>query len=145
MAGRPRKATAILEASGAFLRHPERRRAREKEPKPNAPLGEPPKRLPPNQRSIWRELLLQITPGVAKISDRLLFEVLVVLTNRFREGCATPTELRLITSIATKFGLSPADRSRVAVSDNETSAESRGLEIFRKQVRRERRRNVQVQ
>jgi hypothetical protein len=31
------------------------------------------------------------------------------------------------------------------VSDNEPSAESRGLEVLRKQVRGERNRNVQVQ
>ena len=145
MSGRPRKPTAILEASGAFLRHPERRRAREMEPKPSSPLGQPPKRLPREQKCIWRELLSQITPGIAKISDRLLFEVLVVLTSRFREGRATPTELRLITSIATKFGLSPADRSRVAVSEDEFSSESRGLEIVRKQASHECSRKLQTE
>jgi hypothetical protein len=61
---RPNKPTALLELNGAFKKDPARRRAREHEPKPSGPLGEPPASFPPNQKQAWLELSSQAPPGV---------------------------------------------------------------------------------
>ena len=66
---RPRTPTQILQTRGSFLRHPERKRAREGEPKPDAPLGDPPAELDREHKSVWRKVAAKIPPGVASNCD----------------------------------------------------------------------------
>jgi hypothetical protein len=129
--GRPRKPTAMLEASGAFLRHPERRRARASEPKPRRPLGAPPDRLPETVRAIWEELAEKLAPGVAMESDELMFEVLVVLAHKFRASKASAMDVRLLAQISGKFGMVPSERSKVSAADVVDDDVTSGLEAFR--------------
>jgi hypothetical protein len=83
-----RVATSVLQARGAFLRHPERKRARAGEPQPEGELGPPPPHLSSHQQEVWDELADIVPPGVAAKSDRIAFEVLVLLMEKFRKGKA---------------------------------------------------------
>src|SRR5579862_3948556 len=70
---RPRKPTAILELSGAFKEHPDRRRPTE--PVDSRELGEPPARLPAAAQKYWQELAGMCVHGVLKYSDRWCVEI----------------------------------------------------------------------
>lgn len=109
----PRKPTQVHELTGAFKHNPDRGRARAGEPKPNGPIGDPPDELTPEQRALWREYVAIVPPGVMCRADRSALHSLVVVTERAREGhLPALTEQRQWMS---KFGLTPADRSRVSV------------------------------
>jgi hypothetical protein len=111
---KPRSATKALKARGSFLKHPERQRARSREPKPSGPLGPPPDELKASQKKVWRELAAIIPEGVADASDRWSFEVLVCLMGKFRRGISLGGEVSQMLSLLAKFGMTPVDRSRVA-------------------------------
>ena len=59
-----------------------------------------------------------VPPGVATKSDRIVFEVLLRLVARMREGpeAMTPALAAQIRMACSVFAMSPADRSRVSVS-----------------------------
>src|SRR2546428_6127843 len=90
---RRRIATSVLEARGAFLKHPERRAARMNEPNPTGELGPPPTHMSAAHRKIWRELASTTPPGVLTNCDRWAFEILVCLMAKFRKGQAKVGEL----------------------------------------------------
>ena len=115
---RPRTPTQILQAKGSFLRHPERKRAREGEPKPNAPLGDPPPELDREQKAVWRKVAAKIPLGVASNCDEVAFEILVCLIVGFRHRRRRNVpqvvgEVAQIGKLLAQFGMTPADRSRV--------------------------------
>lgn len=114
--GRPRKPTALLEMIGRFLHDPQRRRAREHEPKPEGTIGEPHKDLSREEKRIWRELAAELPQGVAGNSDRLAFRKLVRLEATSRTGIAKVIEEQLLRSYLAAFGMTPSDRGRVTVS-----------------------------
>ena len=60
--GRIPQPTAILDAKGAFLTHPERRRPNE--PYETRPLGSPPKYLSDEAKKLWKEIAHNLPPGV---------------------------------------------------------------------------------
>jgi hypothetical protein len=82
--GRPRKPTAQLEAIGAFDKDPQRKAARENEPKPNGPIGEPPAYFDDAHRAIWFELIDECAKGVLAKSDRKHLELATRLTAKMR-------------------------------------------------------------
>lgn len=124
--GRPSTPTAILDAKGSFAKNPSRRRP--DEPKPNKPIGAPPKELTPEERKQWKRLAAQIPPGVLFESDRLAFSILVRLAARFwaREAM-TGVETQQMISLMAKFAMTPADRSKVTVEKPKTSSLSQFL------------------
>jgi len=114
---RPRTPTAILNARNAFRKHPERRRATES--KCTGPLGDPPAALSRHEKAMWHEIAALLTPGVAGKSDRIAFEVLVKIASKVRhrgigDGGATNGELHALNSLAARFGMTPADRSKIS-------------------------------
>jgi hypothetical protein len=111
-----RIATSVLEARGAFVKHPERARARKNEPKPAGELGSPPEHMSPKQQEIWHELAATIPSGVAAKSDRIAMEIIVHLTEKLRKHQARAGELSLLSTLLGKMGMIPADRSRVSAS-----------------------------
>jgi hypothetical protein len=117
---RPRKPTATLEETGAFIKHPERKRQRSAEPIPTAPLGEPPLHLGTAEKVIWLELSEIIPPNVAKNSDRFAVEMLVSLMATFRSGRASVGEMSQLASLLGRMGLTPADRSRIKTTNDQT-------------------------
>ncbi len=109
----PRVPTAKLKARGAFLRHPERKRARANEPEPTGDLGEPPKELDRDEKAAWRYIASLLAPGVAANSDRVAMEEAACLLVSCRRKRATAAERLLLKNYLTSFGMTPADRSRV--------------------------------
>lgn len=113
--GRMPKPTAILDAKGSFITHPERRRP--KEPAVDKPLGSPPKHLAAPQQKAWKELAKQMPPGVARHSDRIAFEMMAVLLCKFRAGTAMAAESSQLLNLCARFGMTPADRTKVSSSE----------------------------
>ncbi len=79
-----RKPTAILEATGAFAKNPQRRREREFEPVSNGDVGDPPEHLHEGQALIWQELRGEAAPNVLQKSDRMILEMTSILLHRYR-------------------------------------------------------------
>jgi len=124
---RPRTPTQILETRGSFLRHPERKRAREEEPRPSGPLGGPPAALNREHQAVWHEHVAKMPLGVATNWDETAFELLVCLIVNFRRRRKDDLpqvvgEIAQMNKLFTQFGMTPADRSRVHA---ETSVESK--------------------
>jgi hypothetical protein len=111
---RRRISTKVLKARGSHLRHPERARARAREPKYTGPLGAPPEKLNAKHKALWAELSAIVPEGVPEKSDRWMFEVLVCLMAKFRAGSARGGEVNQLLNLLAKLGMTPADRSRVA-------------------------------
>ena len=132
---RPRTPTAALESTGAFVKHPERKRARASEPHPTGELGDPPKHLRPDEKETWRELAALIPPGVAKNCDRWHVEetvCLMALSRRMRavgQRLSSSDGNRLDGNLG-KMGMNPADRSRVSATPKPPSAEDDPLAEF---------------
>ena len=115
----PRIPTAKLEARGAYLKHPERKRARKDEPKPTGELGEPPKHLDRQEKEAWRYVASLLPHGVAANRDRVAMEELACLLVSCRRKRATAAERNLLRGYLRDFGMTPADSSRVAASQPE--------------------------
>lgn len=83
--GRLKKPSNILEASGAFKKHPERRKEREGELTDDRALGRAPAHLTPDQKKCWKELANNAVPGTLAKSDRAILECAAVLLDRARK------------------------------------------------------------
>jgi hypothetical protein len=124
---RPFQPSAVSEAKGYFLQHPERKRPNE--PKTTRPLGAPPKWLLAAERIVWKDLAKQALPGVLMYSDRNMFELLVCLTTQFRARTLDKAADRsLMLNLSAHFAMTPSDRSRVQV---EAPKESRLAQFLR--------------
>ncbi|MGC1784463.1 MAG: hypothetical protein WA708_18205 [Acidobacteriaceae bacterium] len=120
--GRPRKSTAELERNGSFEKHPERKRARAGEPKPQGPLGSPPARflrtesaMAARQLEAWNELLTMVPPGVLTSAERWWCERAAVLMAESRYRTLKASEETALANYLTKMGCNPADRSKVNI------------------------------
>lgn len=120
--GRNRKPTAILDAVGAFIINPQRKRPNE--PKSDRPLGTPPKYLSKEEKKIWKEIAKRLLPGVGLESDRDAFELMVKLTYRMRTNDPNMlgADRNLLVSLWSRFAMTPADRSKVTVDNPKESA-----------------------
>ena len=112
---RPRKPTAVLEASGAFVHDPQRRRA--PEPAPTGPLGGPPDHLDDHEKGVWHEFAALLPDKVAWNADRPSFELAVCLMAQFRHhrGAMTGSQQTLLASLLGRFGMSPVDRLKISI------------------------------
>ena len=117
----PRVPTNILKLRGADKKDPGRMKKRENEPKPKGPLGAPPKHLTRDQKKCWRELIKAVPKGVFADCDAWAVEIASVLMAEFRENPAGFSSARLarLDSLMGRFGIVPADRSRVTVPGQE--------------------------
>jgi hypothetical protein len=111
--GLNRTPTAILEARGSFIGHKNRKEARAKEPVVTKKLGGPPKALTDEQKEIWREFAKMVPEGVATYADRWAVEIVVCAMAKFRAGTITGAEAGQLTSLLSRFGLTPAGRRMV--------------------------------
>ena len=123
-----RKTTALLEINGAFARNPSRGRAREDEPIPEGPLGDPPAEwregAKTNNRFVellkaWQELVEQASFGVLTSADRDVVELACYLKYKIRRaaagyGKATSGDFAQLRGILGQVGLIPSERSRVS-------------------------------
>ena len=113
---RPRKPTKLLAIQGGL--RTTRHRDRADEPEVIEPLGGPPEAWPVAAKLMWAELSNYVPAGVARKADRVMFEVLLRLVAKMREGpeAMTPALAAQIRTACACFGMSPADRSRVSAS-----------------------------
>lgn len=122
--GRPRTATEILRARGAFRKDPQR--ARPGEPKPAHELRKSaPANLTPPQRAAWRRIVRICPPGVLKDSDEIVVELGACLLAEFQAdpaGMGTSRIGRLMTLLG-KLGLSPSDRAGLAIKPEDDDDE----------------------
>jgi hypothetical protein len=112
--GRMHLPSSIQDAKGYFEKHKER--ARPNEPQPQKPLGAPPKHLTDDQKKLWREFKLKVLPGVAFDSDSWMVEQIVKLMDRFRKDTLSEAGANRLSNLLARFGMSPADRAKVASS-----------------------------
>ena len=112
---RPRVPTNLLRIKGADKINPARLKKRENEPKPTKPLGVPPKHLSADQRKCWRELVRFVQDGVFADCDAWAVEIASVLMAEFRAdtGAFNAARIARLDSLLGRFGITPADRSRV--------------------------------
>jgi len=111
--GRIPQPTAILDAKGAFLTHPERRRPNE--PQETRPLGNAPRCLTAGQKKLWGEIARNLPPGVGKVSDRHAFEMLVRLMAKERADAINNNQRGQLIKLLGSFGMTPADRAKISV------------------------------
>jgi hypothetical protein len=117
-----RKPTALLEASGAFRKNPQRRAARANEPIPNGPLGDPPAWLNKTAVECWHNLAARI-PYPLTNADEHILAFTSMLEARIRRGGATAGEISLYAKCLSKLGMTPSDRSLVQVPTSKTRNE----------------------
>ncbi len=120
---RPKTPTNILDMRGAFKKNPNRRRI--EEPKPEEPLGNPPCRLSPGVKKIWREIARHCAPGVLTIMDRRAVELAAIALDRIQEQnemfdadgkpLVTMTDIRTAMTMLGKFGMTPSDRAGLGI------------------------------
>jgi hypothetical protein len=120
---RPRKSSDEQKLKGAFDKDPNRARV---DPVAKALIGDAPKRLKKLERLIWDELKANALPGVLKDSDRDAFETLCRLKAIERKhgigGPGSPLglnngQLTGMTNLFGRFGMTPADRTRLAAPE----------------------------
>jgi hypothetical protein len=110
---RPRKPTPLLELTGAFQKDPQR--ARPHEPKPAGPLGDPPVDFDEVLTALWGELVRMVPANVLTVSDRWLVELACRTMRDVKQGKALASEKNLLLACLSRMGLTPADRSKIAV------------------------------
>lgn len=109
---RPRTPTNVLDARGAFRKHPERKR---EDAKSAGPLSAAPRHLTPDVLKAWKELAKFAPLEVLTDSDRLALEIAANLLAQFRTDPVEfpATKLVRLEALLGKFGMTPADRAKV--------------------------------
>ena len=112
---RPRKPSATLELTGAYKKNSQRRH--KLEPRPEDGPGDPPLFMSFDEQEIWREIIAMCEPGVFGPSDRVALEIVTKLFYEFRFSYDTFTAAKLnrLETFLARFGMTPSDRSKVAV------------------------------
>lgn len=118
--GRQRKSTAELDRRGAFEKNPARGRERADEPVVKESLGEPPPEFLKKDSlhadrllAAWRDLASAAQEVRLTRADRIAFELAARLLVVCRYGSPKSSDWSQLERFIGKFGLTPADRSRV--------------------------------
>lgn len=113
---RARTATKILDARGAFKRHPERKRPEEPEAIGPFPV-DPPDHLTDAEIACWREIVRTTPAGVLTGSDTITVETIAVLLDEFRKDRVMDiARLSRMTHLLDKIGCSPSGRAKLVVA-----------------------------
>ena len=122
----PRTPTAIKKLKGTF--QPSRNNPAE--PIPKQPLGDPPDYFTKPEATCWAEIQTIVPSGVLFASDRWNAEIACLLMAKLRRRePMTGAELARLADCLTKMGMTPADRTRITVSDA-GGAEDEDFSIF---------------
>jgi phage terminase small subunit len=111
-----RKTIEAHALSGSLLHNPKRYADRQTEPRPAAPIGNAPSHLSTSAKKVWKEISKNAPEGSLGCSDRLILEVVCVLTVAFREGkLIKASEVSQLINGLGRLGLTPADRAKLNV------------------------------
>lgn len=101
-----------LEETGAFRKHPERRR----EPvlAADLPIGDCPDYLSEPEQAIWEEILTAAPKGTLRLQNRMLIASLCQLEHLSRQNLAKASERTLRLRMMTMLGLCPSPDDVVA-------------------------------
>ena len=123
---RPRKPTAVLTLVGALKKNPQRKR--KNEPKPTAGIGKFTEGST-DISEIWNEVVSQVASGVLTISDRLALELVcrLIAEIRLKPDEISVGKVTALCNLLGRFGLTPADRSKVTVPEEEKEDEWSGF------------------
>lgn len=110
--GRPRKPTKVLEMRGSFDKDPQRRKAREHEPKVGEPLGDPPQYF--NEALAARWLEIADSAYWLRVTHRGLVEQTCLLWQTMRDG---KPDHKSLAQCWSKLGMTPVDESRVVAPE----------------------------
>lgn len=115
---RPRQPTNILALKGTFKHNPDRGRAREAEPVALGELKDPPEGMPEEVVARWQEIVRLCHKGVLCEVDALIVEQTAYLLHQLRAARweVAPAVMARYEMCLGRLGMTPADRSRVAVS-----------------------------
>ncbi len=144
-----RKPTALLIANGAFAKNPARARARENEPVPEGPLGDPPREWTSgaehNARygrllKAWNEIVQAAPFGVLTSSDRDIVELACYLKVKIRRadegyGKATSGDFAQLRGILAQLGMIPSERSRVSAKKKQPEVANEWAQLAATQSR----------
>lgn len=111
---RPRTPTNVLEMRGAFKKNPQR--ARVDEPPAEGDVGPMPASFNAVQKAAWEDVIAYCHTGVLCRADSLAVEMAAVLLAEFRTnpGDMPAAKLARLDSLLGRFGMTPADRSKVS-------------------------------
>jgi hypothetical protein len=109
---RPRTPTNVLKMNGAFDKNPQR----EREDPDTSKLKSCPPSLSESQREVWKEIVKAAPKNVLTEADRFGLEICSVLLNQFRLDPVEFPAAKLVRleALLGKFGMTPADRAKVA-------------------------------
>lgn len=127
---RPRKPTAALELSGAFAHNPDRGKARENEPVPNGPMGDPPEYFDELHAEQWRTMAAEAHWLTS--ADAFMFEVAVKYMVRFKIGTTDSKSDSLLINVLNKLGFGPAERSKISAPGAKKAEEDKPKKGFAK-------------
>jgi phage terminase small subunit len=113
----------VLKVRGVEKNHPERLRLRENEPENVNPVGGPPNHLNACERAIWRRIVKESIPGVLGQADRIALELACKLYQRVRDDTAKGIDINQLIKLLSQFGMTPADRSKIAIFKPEARGE----------------------
>lgn len=114
-AGRPAAPLAKLKASGTIDKNPGRYKDR-KEPQ-SKPIGKPSRSLKKREIEAWHAFVYE-APWIRE-GDRRLLEMACKLTALLWADRADNDDMRLLLSLLSKMGMTPTDRSRVLIAQDD--------------------------
>ena len=103
----------IAKLKGSDKSNPDR--YKNKVPKSELPLGEPPKHLTDAAAECWWKLSFYMIPGVSTGADRVLLESLSNLLAEYRKSPddMQTTRISQMINCLGRFGMSPSDRTKL--------------------------------
>jgi phage terminase small subunit len=112
---------ALALVKGSDTKNPARYRDRAKAPKPAAGIGVVPGHLSPGAAVVWIELAPTMVDGVLTVADRIAWEALCELVAEMRDVKRdfSGAKYSTLVSLLARFGMTPADRAKVSVTDDD--------------------------
>lgn len=121
---RHRTPTSLIAASGGYTKNPARLGLRADEPVPAGLIGDAPPHLNAARARCFSEIVCLSHAGVLSSADAIGVEVAACLLAAFRDDpiAFSAAKLARLESLLAKFGLTPADRSKVRATPRSSDA-----------------------
>lgn len=123
----PRKPQALREIQGTAKDHPNRQNP--DQPEPTRGIGPPNQMLTEYEREIWDEVVGMSYAGVLGEADRIALELMCRLIAEMRLDFIEMTAAKLtqLSNLLGRFGMTPSDRTKIAVPKTKKSNPFEGM------------------